>query len=161
MGNLPLVGPLFRNESDATRRQEIIILLTPHIVKDDDAMSALAEKAQKDAEKLRVGVRKGMMFWGRERLADMYYQCAVDELAKYHPDRKKAIWTLDAPVNLVPTSSEPIQLRQQLTGKEIAAADGSTVRSFVRKAILDDRTPAKPVALLDEGMAPTTAPASS
>ena len=34
LGSLPGVGLLFRQQSDATIRQEIIILLTPHIIKD-------------------------------------------------------------------------------------------------------------------------------
>jgi type IV pilus assembly protein PilQ len=141
LGNLPIVGHLFKNQTDATRRQEIIILLTPHIVKDDDVMNALGEKVKKDAEKLRAGVRRGMMFWGRERLADMHYQCAVDELAKPRPDRGKAIWNLDCATNLNPTFSEAINLKQELTGKEIVASDGSTIRNFVRKAILEDTRP--------------------
>jgi type II secretory pathway component HofQ len=138
LGNIPLVGTLFRNQSDATRRQEIIIMLTPHIIKDDDVMSELAEKAMKDGERLRVGVRRGMMFWGRERLADMFYQTAVDEMAKSHPDRSKALWNLDAAINLCPTMSEAHQLRQELTGKEITTADGSAIRTFVKRAILAD-----------------------
>jgi type IV pilus assembly protein PilQ len=141
LGNLPIVGHLFKNQTDTTRRQEIIILLTPHIVKDDDAMNALSEKVKADAEKLRAGVRRGMMFWGRERLADMHYQCAVEEMAKSRPDRGKALWNLECATNLNPTFSEAIALRQELTGKQIVASDGSTIRNFVRKAILEDTVP--------------------
>src|SRR5690606_11572140 len=34
LGNLPLIGAAFRRQADVTEREEIIILLTPHIVKD-------------------------------------------------------------------------------------------------------------------------------
>src|SRR5205814_7865144 len=34
LGNLPGAGWLFRNQRDRTTREEIIILLTPHVVKD-------------------------------------------------------------------------------------------------------------------------------
>jgi type IV pilus assembly protein PilQ len=57
LGNLPLAGALFRKQSDHTLREEVIILLTPHIVKDDAAYSSLSEEALKEAETLRVGVR--------------------------------------------------------------------------------------------------------
>ena len=63
-------APLFRQQHDTTAREEVIILLTPHIVKDDAAYSRAQRKQMKNAEKLRVGVRKGMMPWGRERLAE-------------------------------------------------------------------------------------------
>jgi len=70
LGNLPLAGYLFRQQRDQTTREEIIILLTPHIVKDDSVYSEESQQLMKDAEKLRVGVRKGMMPFGRERLAE-------------------------------------------------------------------------------------------
>ena len=44
LGNLPVAGYLFRSQTDTTIRQEIIILLTPHIVKDDNAYCEESEK---------------------------------------------------------------------------------------------------------------------
>ena len=73
VGNLPLVGMLFKNQRDRTVREEVIILLTPHIVKDDAAYSRMSEQELRMAEQLRVGVRKGMMPWSRERLAEGWY----------------------------------------------------------------------------------------
>lgn len=140
LGNLPVAGALFRNQADSTTREEVIILLTPHIVKDDSVYSELSEQALKDAEKLRVGVRKGMMFWGRQRLADMSYEWAVSEAAK--SNRTLALWYLDAATNLNPKLLEAIDLKQQLTGKQISTTDGSSIRSFVRRAMLRDVAPA-------------------
>jgi len=42
LGNLPIAGVLFRQQADTTDREEVIILLTPHIIKDDDAYAALS-----------------------------------------------------------------------------------------------------------------------
>lgn len=142
LGNLPIAGALFRNQHDTSKREEVIILLTPHIVKDDEAMNQMSQEAMKDAERLRVGVRKGMMFWGRERLADMNYEIAVEEMNKSHPDRQRALWHLDAATNLNPKFIEAIKLKEELSGKVITAADTSTVRTFVTRAILADRAPA-------------------
>src|SRR4029079_13938669 len=41
VGNLPLVGMLFKNQRDRTVREEVIILLTPHIIQDDAAYSRM------------------------------------------------------------------------------------------------------------------------
>jgi type IV pilus assembly protein PilQ len=141
LGNLPLAGALFRNQTDHTVRQEIIILLTPHIVKDDVSYSKLSEDELKRAEDLRVGARKGLMPWGRERLAEGWYEAAKREMAKPHPDRTNARWDLDAAMNLNPHFTEAMQLREQVTGHEITAADGSSIRSFVRRAIMSDVVP--------------------
>ena len=139
LGNLPLAGALFRQQRDQTTREEIIILLTPHIIKDDDTYAKASEAEQKEAEKLRTGVRQGMMFTGRERLSEAAYEKAVEEMAKPLPDRKKALWHLDMATNLNPKFSEAIQLKQQITGKEVSSVDNSNIRSFVRKQVAVDR----------------------
>ena len=149
VGNLPLVGMLFKNQRDRTVREEVIILLTPHIVKDDVAYSRMSEQELHMAEQMRVGTRKGMMPWGRERLAEGWYEAAKKELNKPTPDRTLAKWHLDAATNLNPKFTEAIQLREQLTGYELSTADGSSIRGFIRRAILNDVVPATQ---------PTTAP---
>jgi type IV pilus assembly protein PilQ len=164
LGNIPVAGALFRNQKDSTVRDEVIILITPHIVKDDSAYAELSAEELKDAEKLRVGVRKGMMFWGRTRLAEMNYEQAVAEMSKPNPDRKKALWHAEAATNLNPKMLEAINLRQQLTGEVLTESDGSSIRSFVSRAILADRAPATlPAAQATESapadaVAPTSQP---
>ncbi|HEX8911133.1 MAG TPA: secretin and TonB N-terminal domain-containing protein, partial [Humisphaera sp.] len=90
LGSLPGVGPAFRRQTDNTTREEVIILLTPHIVKDESAYAAAGAEMARDAERLRVGMRKGLMPWGRERLAETWYEKAQSELRKDKPDRQKA-----------------------------------------------------------------------
>jgi type IV pilus assembly protein PilQ len=138
LGNIPLAGHLFKNQRDRTTREEVIILLTPHIVKDDSVYSKLSEEQMRTAEQMRVGVRRGMMPWGRERMADLYYQCALKELDKDRPDRKKAIFYLGAATYLNPKFTEAIQLKEDLTGREITTSDGSSIRSFVRRSMMVD-----------------------
>jgi type IV pilus assembly protein PilQ len=158
LGNLPWAGPLFRQQADTTTRQELIVLITPHIIADDDAYSELSAKEVKDMEQLRVGVRKGMMFWGRERLANMYYENAVAEMNKPHPNRKSALWNLDAATNLNPKFIEAIHMKEDLTGKEVTDVDNSSVRSFVSHAILEDHAPATQPAAEVPHLTPATMP---
>ncbi len=156
LGNLPLVGNLFKQQRDRTVREEVIILLTPHIVKDDSVYAQLSEEQLRNAEKMRVGVRRGMMFWGRERMADLYYNCAVTEMSKPKPNRKKAIFFLDAATGLNPKFVEAVNLKQDLTGRELTTSDGSSIRSFVRKSMLVDRAPAtQPTDRDIDALAPT------
>jgi hypothetical protein len=76
---------------------------------------------------MRVGVRQGMMPWGRERLAESAYEKAVEELAKPNPDRKRALWHLDCATNLNPKFAEAIELKAQLTGEEVTSVDNSSI----------------------------------
>jgi type IV pilus assembly protein PilQ len=164
LGNLPVAGPLFRKQKDSTIREEVIILLTPHIVKDEDAFAGASEEELRHIERLRVGTRHGMMPWGRERLAESAYQKAVEELAKAHPDRKKALWHLNCATNLNPKFTEAIELKAQLTGEEVSSVDNSTIKSFVqRMTILDRARPTtQPTEHLDaRAPEPTTQPAQA
>jgi type IV pilus assembly protein PilQ len=141
LGDIPWVGALFREQQDTTSRQEVIILLTPHIIKDESAYAKVSEAEVKHLEDLRVGVRKGMMFFGRERLAEQAYENAVAELAKPNPDRSLALWHLDAAANLNPTFLEAIELREKVSGKRVTDSDNSSIRSFVTRSILQDSGP--------------------
>lgn len=166
LGNLPLVGALFRNQADNTVREEIIIMLTPHIVKDDAAYSKASEEQLREAEKLRVGTRKGMMPWGRERLAESCYDEAVKEMAKSKPDRKRALWHLDCAINLNPKFLEALRMKEELTGTMLTASDNSSIRHFLRKQMMAERAPKSAatdgfesdVAISIEPTAPTTQP---
>jgi len=139
LGNLPLLGYLFRNQQDATVREEIIILLTPHIVKDDGAYARVSEEQLREFEKMRVGVRRGMMPFGRERLAEAFYDRAVSELGRSEPNRKMALWFLDCATNLNPKFIEAINLKAQISGKEITSVYNSTIRDYVRTSVLKER----------------------
>jgi type IV pilus assembly protein PilQ len=139
LGNIPFAGILFRNQSDQTVREEVIILLTPHIIKDDAAYSAASEEMLKTAEQMRVGVRKGMMWWGRERLAESCYETAVREMNKSNPNRSRALWHLDCATNLNPAFAEAIQMKEELSGKTVMSAENSTIRGFVRRQVMAER----------------------
>ncbi len=147
LGNLPLAGYLFRNQRDRTTREEIIILLTPHIIKDEKAFSDASEAELADIDKLRVGVRKGMMPFGRERLAESCYEKASAEMNRDTPDREKALFFLGCATNLNPKFREAISLKEQITGKQLAASDNSSVRSFIRRRILADKDLPTPTTL--------------
>ncbi len=92
----------------------------------------------KRVEDLRVGVRKGMMFFGRERLAEAAYENAKSELAKPTPDRNLVLWHLNAATNLNPTFLEAIELKEKVSGKRVTDSDNSMIRDFVSQSIMDD-----------------------
>jgi len=139
LGSLPGVGPAFRRQTDNTVREEVIILLTPHIVKDEAAYTAYSADQLKEAERLRVGMRKGLMPWGRERLAEAWYEKAQSELRKENPDRQKALWYLNSATNLNPKFVEAIDLKSKVTGQEASSSDNSSVKHFVSKMVMSEQ----------------------
>jgi type IV pilus assembly protein PilQ len=140
LGSLPVIGGLFGKRTDSTVREEVIVLLTPHLIKDEAAYTELSEDQARNAERLRVGVRQGMMPWGRERLAEAHYSAAMKEMDSRRPNRKVALWHLNMATNLNPVFSEAINLKSRVQGIEVTSSDGSSIRDFVTDAVIRDRS---------------------
>ena len=138
LGNIPILGHAFRKQADTTLREEIIVLLTPHVVKDFDRYAELSADELRKAEKLRVGTRRGMMPWGRERMAQANYERAVRALSGEEPNTGSAKFYLNAALHLNPSFIEAIELKEQLTRRQVAEADGSSIRGFLRRAVAED-----------------------
>lgn len=122
-GNLPIVGPLFRRTSDATSREEVIILITPRIIK-QSVDEAIGDQLKEDVERFRVGQRKGLMWWGRDRLAQTHMRWARKNLA----DGKtcQALWDVDLALSMSPQMADAIELKETLTGKAIWSDEART-----------------------------------
>jgi type IV pilus assembly protein PilQ len=133
LGNLPVAGMLFRNSRDTTQREEVIILLTVHIVKDDDAFVEASRKLAEDVERYRVGMREGLQQFGRERLAQAHYHWAIEHLER--GDEGRALWDARIAAYLNPTFLAAIELVEKLTNKRAWDDDGSAVRDFVVREI--------------------------
>ena len=140
LGSLPIVGTLFGNHTDSTVREEVIILLTPHLVNDDEAYAELSQEEARNAERIRVGMRKGMMWFGRERLAEGEYKAAVKD--HEHGKDSSALWHLNSALNLNPKFPEALDLKARIQGRETTDVDGSSIHDFVTRAIMRDRAAA-------------------
>ena len=115
-GNVPILGTLFRRTSDSTTREEIIILITPRIIKQGPD-EGVGDQMKQDVERFRLGQRKGLMWWGRDRLAQGYMRGARKNATEGKSDC--ALWDVDMALSLEPQMAEAIQLKEELTGKAI------------------------------------------
>lgn len=138
LGDLPLAGYLFRRQADIVNRSEVIVLLTPHIIKNESAYTTASEEQLSRADQLVMGLRKGMMPFSRARLSEIAYDKARAEMQQKYPDREKAMWYLDCATCLSPAFGEAIAMKEALASKDIAAAEQSSIRYFVRRQALAD-----------------------
>lgn len=113
-GNLPIVGALFRRTADATVREEVIILVTPRIIK-QAADEGTSDQLKEQVERYRIGARKGLQWFGRDRLAQCHMRAAKKDLANGKIDN--ALWNIDLALNMTPQMTEAIQFKERLTGK--------------------------------------------
>lgn len=142
LGNAPLVGPLFRGRRDAVVRQEVIILLTVHVIKDDERFAQEAEKARQDVERLRVGIRRHMMWHGRERQAQIHYRQSLEHVAK--GETNKALWDIRMALQNNPLLMPAIELREKLVGQREWDEDGSSTRGLMHRLIMKEQGISRP-----------------
>ena len=141
LGSLPLAGILFRNSNDNTIREEVIILLTVHVVKGEPEEKE-GEELAADVERIRIGARRGLLGIGRERLAQAHYRWALEHLAKGHASR--ALWDARMALHYSPRLVPARQLVEQLEGRRAWDEDGSAVRNVVESLIARERGVERP-----------------
>lgn len=113
LGDLPLIGAAFRGTSDASTRQEVIVMLTPHIISESEDTDPDARAA--DIERKRYGARMGLQWINRTRLAEDRYVKAVG----YYTDGNsvEALCELDDALELRPGYLEAMRLKERVIGE--------------------------------------------
>ena len=110
LGDLPFVGGLFRGTTDTTERQEVIVLLTPHIIEEPSETEGEARAA--DISRKRIGAKDGLQWIDRARLAEDSYARAVSYNSEN--DNESAMEQLTVALNLRPTYLEAIRLKEKI-----------------------------------------------
>ena len=129
LGDLPLVGVLFRGTNDKTERQEVIVLLTPHIITEPSQMEGPARAA--DISRKRFGAKDGLQWMDRAKIAEDNYAKAVASY-KAH-DTITAMEQVTVALNLRPTYLEAIRLKERI----IAEATPEEVQQMERVMLED------------------------
>lgn len=137
LGSLPGIGVLFQSRSDSTAREEVIILLTIHIVKDYEAYAKESREMFENVERLRVGVREGLMWHGRERLAQAQYRKALE--AQRRGDTAKALWHTDLSLHNHSRFLPAIQMKENILAQRAWDNDGAGARTFLHELIARER----------------------
>ena len=123
LGSIPILGVLFRNESNRTLRREIVILLTPHILNHDQA-NADGQEILERIERQVTGLRSAFPFYTREKLTQIHLIEADKYCTRYlqsgcPSDRSMAVWNLKLARNVAPNNLEVIK-RLELMEAETA-----------------------------------------
>jgi len=110
LGDLPLIGGLFRGTNDSTTRQEVIILLTVHIINELEETNS--EARIDDVRRKRFGARDELQWAGRARLVEDRYA----EAARYYVegDTDAAMKELAFVLELRPSYLEAIRLKERI-----------------------------------------------
>jgi type IV pilus assembly protein PilQ len=110
LGDIPLIGALFRGTDDQNQRQEVIVLLTPHII--DEPEETNSDARVDDVRRKRFGSRDELQWIGRARLTEDRYAKA----ARFYieGDNENAMKELNVVLELRPTYLEAIRLKERI-----------------------------------------------
>ena len=113
LGNLPLIGAAFRNKTETTRKQEIIVLITPYIV-DDYHLAADGAVARSSWERRQEVAGEQMSGWNKQNAAEHFLEKAKTAYAEGRCNAARQ-WA-EMAVQFDPSNMEAIALRDQLSG---------------------------------------------
>ncbi len=137
IGNVPFMGNLFRSTSDKTSREEVIILLTVHVIKDDNEYAQLGEDLTEDVHRIRVGARRGILSYGRDRLAMAYYHTAMKHAREGRPD--KALRDVSMCLHVSPTYLPAMKLKERFAGNHSCDNATGAIREVINRRIISDQ----------------------
>ncbi len=138
LGNLKFIGPLFRNRTETTTRNEILILLTPRIVY-GPASNREARQAACEGQRRQGVYAEKMSSLGRRSVSCRYLRMALNAEQAGQCDR--ALRFAQLAVQFDPTSMEAIELRSRLcpSGKVCGGEAGQQAQPPADPAALDQQ----------------------
>lgn len=111
VGNLPVVGGLFRQKTEKRQKREILVLITPHVINDAEAHSD-GEKGAMEFHRRHGVVADKMNPVGKRLLARKYLRKA--QLAWSQNDAEKARKLVDWAIQFDPQNRAAIDLRADI-----------------------------------------------
>ena len=112
VGDVPILGALFKKTKDTNIRSELIILITPHIINDPEELAAASEEKVKDVSRIVGGSRKRISSIARERIYEENYAKAVRYYSEKNYD--KALAELNWIIAFRPNVLEAVQLKEKI-----------------------------------------------
>lgn len=129
LGGLPGAGMLFGSQGDSTTREEVIILLTVHVLKDTPVEQEYFDTLAQGVERYRAAGRSALLGIGRERLAQAHYRWALQHLEAGRLD--EALRDLDMCLYYQSRFEDALRLKERLLERRIWETTGMQARAIV------------------------------
>jgi type II secretory pathway component GspD/PulD (secretin) len=128
LGDIPVVGILFRGTNDKTERQEVVVMLTPHIIK--SPCDIPADEAKADMANLLEGARKEMQWFSRSRIAEDHYQSALK--AYNSGNMRTALFEVRFALEFRPSYTEALRLEKLILSQSDKKADNTSMEKVMQ-----------------------------
>ena len=113
LGDLPIIGAVFRTTVDKVKREEVIVMLTPHII--EESAQTEGQARAEDMQRKRLGAGDALQGFGRAKLAEDHYAKAAQFFVE--GNNEMAMKELDIALTLRPTYLEALRLKERILAK--------------------------------------------
>jgi hypothetical protein len=114
LGDIPIAGNMFRGQDDDIDRVEIIFLLTPRIIHDEQ-LYEMGQESLEIMDTVRVGVRSGLLPWSRDQITANYNHDALQAYRDGELDL--ALFYANASLRQDAGQAEMHRFREKLSGE--------------------------------------------
>ena len=114
LGDIPIAGNMFRGQDDDIDRVEIIFLLTPRIIRDEQ-LYEMGQESLEIMDTVRVGVRSGLLPWSRDQITANYNHDALQAYRDGELDL--ALFYANASLRQDVGQAEMHRFREKLSGE--------------------------------------------
>jgi Flp pilus assembly secretin CpaC len=128
LGNIPLLGVLFRSKANETVREEVIVLLTPHII--GEPKEADGSDRSDDVVRKISGATNQLSSMNSIKLAQQHYEKAAINYVE--GKNTEALNELKIALKLYPAYLEAIQLEEKISSEMDQAK--KPVRKYIEEA---------------------------
>jgi hypothetical protein len=132
LGDIPIVGSAFRGHEDDTQREEIVFMITPTIMNNQQLLDQ-GERSVQYAERVRVGTREGLLPFSRDKQTALLNMKA-ERLAK-EGKFDQAMHLLRRSLELNPTQPDARRLREALFNQHEVWPDRSILHEIIEDEI--------------------------
>jgi len=110
LGDIPIAGFLFRAQVDLTQREEVVVMLTPHIIVEPEDTNPA--QAKTDIARKGVGVKDEELLISRRKMSEDAYASA----ARFYIEgnNEAAMKQLNYALTLRPAYLEAIRLKEKI-----------------------------------------------
>ncbi len=130
LGDLPFIGAAFRSTTDTVKRQEIIVLLTPHII--NEAAETNPQARINDIRLKREAAKEELQWIDRARQAEDRYAKAVKLYLENN--KEQALKEVNSALELRPAYLEALRLKERII-KEINPQAAANINSIMQDKV--------------------------
>ncbi|MHC5138338.1 MAG: type II secretion system protein GspD [Planctomycetota bacterium] len=130
LGDIPIMGELFKGETDTSQRTELIVLITPHIIVSPDQVDG--ENRMEDVLRINQEARQNLIWLSRAKLDEMRYADAVELYTNGQPEA--ALAKLNSPLNIKRNYLEEVRLKERII-RETQPEEFQNIERIMLRAI--------------------------